>query len=250
MARFNIYSWGKACVITFATLSHIPAFAQSEELPPSATEYYEPVPPKVNASPVPSDAIVLFDGVSTKAWQGQDGGAVKWKVEEGAMIIEPGTGGITSKQGFCDAQIHIEFRIPTEPDGKDGQNDGNSGVFIMGRYELQVLNSYENDTYVNGQAGSIYKQYPPLVNASKPPMEWQTYDIIFSAPRFDANGMVTKKATMTALHNGVLIQNHAILEGNTRYRGLPRYTAHGCAPIHLQDHGSKVSYRNIWVREL
>ncbi|GLR71928.1 3-keto-disaccharide hydrolase [Agaribacter marinus] len=222
----------------------------NQQLPPQATEYYAPVPVKISTDPVPSDAIVLFDGNSTDAWEHHDGSAVKWTVEDGAMTVKPGSKGIRSKASFCDAQIHIEWRTPAEDATKKGQNDSNSGLFIMGRYEIQILNNYDNDTYVNGQAGSIYKQYPPLVNASKPRMEWQTYDIIFAAPRFDKNGMVTKKATMTALHNGVLVQNHSELQGSTTYKGLPQYKAHGCAPIHLQDHGSKVSFRNIWVREL
>ena len=166
------------------------------------------------------------------------------------MTVEPGTGSISTRDSFGDVQLHVEWRTPTEVVGA-GQGRGNSGVFLMERYEVQVLDSWENRSYSNGQAGSIYKQHIPLVNASKAPGEWQTYDIVFMAPRFRGDGSLERPATMTVLHNGVLVQNHVEIRGPTVFRGPPRYEAHAPkAPIQLQDHRNFVSYRNIWVREL
>lgn len=221
---------------------------------PKLTEYWSPVPPVVtpgkSPSDPPSDAIVLFDGKNTSRWQGQDGGAVKWTVADNAMTVVGGAGNIRTKEGFGDCQIHIEWRTPAEVKG-EGQGRGNSGVMIMGRYELQVLDNYKNPTYVNGQAGSIYKQLPPAVNACRPPGEWQTYDIIFTAPRFGPDSMVREQARITVLHNGVLIQNNKTIWGTIEYIGTPLYTVHGAKePLVLQDHGNPVSYRNIWVRPL
>ncbi|MEM1138141.1 MAG: DUF1080 domain-containing protein [Bacteroidota bacterium] len=228
---------------------------KDKKLPPEATEFWEPVPPKVdpgktNADP-PSDAIVLFNGSDLSMWENvKDGSFPKWKVENNAMIVEKGTGAIQTKQGFGDAQLHIEWKAPEEIVG-EGQGRGNSGIFLMGKYELQVLDSYESKTYSNGQAGSIYKQSPPLVNATRAPTEWQTYDIIFKAPKFDKNGMVVSSATITVLHNGVLIQNNFTIKGPTEYIGIPQYKSHPeKLPLSLQDHGNPVSFRNIWIREL
>jgi hypothetical protein len=220
---------------------------------PEDTEVWEPEPPVVvpgrNGAP-PSDAIVLFDGSDLAAWSAEDGGDAGWRVEDGAMTVVPGTGSIRTRQGFGDVQLHIEWRTPAEVSG-EGQGRGNSGIYFMQRYELQVLDSYENRTYSNGQAGAIYKQHIPLVNASRPPGAWQSYDVIFTAPRFDANGALLIPAYMTAFHNGVLIQNHAELRGPTLYIGEPTYQAHeDRAPLLLQDHGNPVSYRNVWIREI
>jgi hypothetical protein len=166
------------------------------------------------------------------------------------MTVVPGSGSIVTRRGFGDIQLHIEWRAPAEIES-EGQGRGNSGVYFMELYEIQVLDSYENSTYPNGQAGSIYKQHIPLVNASRGPGEWQTYDVIFTAPRFDADGTLVSPAYITAFHNGVLIQNHAELRGPTEWIGEPEYKAHADrAPILLQDHGNPVSYRNIWVREI
>jgi len=204
------------------------------------------------AFPPPSDAIVLFDGRSLAGWRSADhaGEPAKWKVADGYMEVVAGAGGIESKEAFGDAQLHVEWRAPTPPKG-ESQERGNSGVFLMGRYEVQVLDSYHNVTYPDGQAGSVYGQFPPLVNASRPPGEWQTYDIVFHRPRFDANGKVTSPARMTILHNGVLVQDNVELSGPTAHQTRPPYEKHPDAlPMMLQDHGNPVRFRNIWVRKL
>lgn len=243
--------------------------------PWAKTEQWEPVPPKVTPgvfTSAPSDAIVLFDGRDLSAWHTPKYGygarmdqvesIVKWKAEhpefsdpgwivkDGQMIVNPGTGAIETKQAFGDMQLHIEWLAPVD-EGKEDQGYSNSGIFFMGLYEIQVLNSYENKTYPNGQAGAMYKQHIPLVNASRPPGEWQSYDIVFIAPRFGADGSLLTPAYITAFHNGVLIQNHAELRGPCVYIGEPYYFQHADKlPLLLQDHGNRVRFRNIWVREL
>ena len=217
------------------------------------TEVWEPVPEVVTPGrngAAPSDAIVLFDGSDLSEWAAEEGGDATWRVEDGSMTVVRGSGSIVSRRVFGDVQLHIEWRSPAEVRG-EGQGRGNSGVYFMELYEIQVLDSYENSTYSNGQAGAIYKQYIPLVNASRAPGEWQSYDIVFIAPRFNPDGTLLSPARMTAFHNGVLIQNHVELKGPTEWIGEPEYEAHADrAPILLQDHGNPVSYRNIWVREL
>jgi len=214
------------------------------------TEVWAPVPKKVEApvGQAPSDAIVLFDGTNLDGWEDSDGNPIKWELSPYAMTVKPGTGDIATKQSFCDVQLHIEWRTARE-DEKDGQNKANSGVFLQSRYEVQMLDNYTNTTYVNGQAGSIYKQSIPLVNASRPAQEWQSYDIVFKAPRFEKDELVSP-AYLTVFHNGVLVQNHVELSGQTEWIGEPKYYPHGCLPIKLQDHGSANSFRNIWIREL
>lgn len=221
---------------------------------PAATEVWEPEPkvvtPVVNNQP-PSDAIVLFDGKDFSKWETEKKEAPKWVIEkDGAFTVKKGEGNIQTKQGFGSCQLHIEWRTPSKIEGVS-QGRGNSGIFFMGLYELQVLDSYKNRTYSNGQAGSIYKQHIPLVNASKGPGEWQTYDVVFTAPKFNADGTLQSPARFTVLHNGVLIQNNVEVKGETVYIGQPTYKAHANkAPFILQDHGNPVSFRNIWVREL
>lgn len=218
------------------------------------TEVWKPELKVVTAGetsvPPPSDAIVLFDGKNASAWESNDGTPVKWKVADGTLTITPGGGIIRTKAAFGDCQLHIEWRTPADAKG-DGQWRGNSGILIMGRYELQVLDSYKNPTYINGQAGSMYKQLIPLVNASRKPGEWQTFDVVFAAPVFNRDSLVKTPATVTIFHNGVLIQNHGTLLGTTEYIGIGTYRKHReKEPLLLQDHGSPVSFRNIWIREL
>ncbi len=227
----------------------------AEALPqrPEDTEVWEPEPRMVTSGredTPPSDATVLFGGTDLKEWTHEDGREATWQVEDGAMTVAPGTGNILTRQGFGDIQLHIEWRTPAEIVG-DGQGRGNSGIFLMERYELQVLDSYQNRTYSNGQAGSVYKQHIPMVNASRAPGVWQSYDVVFIAPRFDLDGTLVSPAYMTVFHNGVLIQNDVELRGPMVFIGQPEYEAHGDrAPLLLQDHSNPVSFRNIWVREI
>lgn len=230
---------------------------------PEETEVWEPVPPVVtpgesSAAP-PSDAVVLFDGTNLDEWVNtNDKGPAGWTVADGVMTVDKSVGNIETKRTFGSYQLHIEWRIPTGITG-EGQSRGNSGIFLASTgegdagYEIQVLDSYDNATYVNGMAGSIYKQHIPLANAMRPPGEWQVYDIVWTAPSFAADGSLTSPAYVTAIHNGVLIQNHVELKGGTVYIGQPQYTPHGRSPIKLQAHGDPspvISFRNIWIREL
>ena len=202
----------------------------------------------------PSDAVVLFDGTDLSRWKVGGGKEPGWKLEDGAMVVPPrdtpGGGTLTSKDEFGDCQIHVEWSAPVPPKGSD-QGRGNSGVLIMGRYEIQVLDCFENLTYADGTTGAVYGQYPPLVNACRKPGEWQTYDILFNAPRFDKDGQVESPAYVTLLHNGVLVQNHVALLGPMVFRALAKYAPHGpTGPLALQDHNNPVRYRNIWVRNV
>jgi hypothetical protein len=191
----------------------------------------------------PSDAIVLFGGENLDAWEG----GRRWIVEDG--VATAARRDIQTRQAFGDCQLHLEFATPAEVRGS-GQGRGNSGVYLMGRYEVQILDSYENETYYDGQCGAIYKQQPPTVNASRPPGEWQSLDILFTAPRFADDGSLVSPAYVTVLHNGVLIHNHYELQGSTSYTEAARYTAHAeKEPISLQFHGNPVRFRNIWIRE-
>lgn len=236
----------------------LPAAQQTPEEQSRATEVWAPVPKLVDASgPIPGDATVLFDGSNLDQWQSaKDGSPAQWIVVDGAMTVRAGAGDIATKQSFCDVQLHIEWRAPqnvTGPDGQELQSQArnNSGIFLQGLYEVQVLDSYPPAaTYVNGMAGSVYKQAIPLVNAARAPGQWQAYDIIYHAPQFDAVGAVTQKGRVTVLWNGVLVQDNVEIQGATAWIGNPAYTAHGCKPLSLQDHGNPVSYRNIWVRRL
>jgi hypothetical protein len=223
--------------------------------PPKATEVWFPVPAKVTPGATlgapPSDAIILFDGKNLDAWQSaRDGSPARWNIVNGDMVVAPGTGDIQTKAGFGDQQLHIEWATPELPPDKVNQDRGNSGVFLQDIYEVQVLDNYTSPTYVNGMVGSIYKQFPPLVNATRPAENWNVYDIIFTAPRFNADGSLASPARVTVLHNGVLVQNDTVLKGGTTYIGAPFYYAHGDAPLRLQDHGHLVRFRNIWVRKL
>jgi hypothetical protein len=233
---------------------------------PKLTEVWEPVPKVVTPPPAPatpapppSDAIVLFDGKNLDEWVNVKGQTpATWLVQDGAMVVHKPSGNIETKRKFTNYQLHIEWRIPTDITGTN-QARGNSGVFLASTgngdsgYELQVLDSYENKTYVNGQAGSIYKQSPPLVNAMRKPGEWNVYDVVWTAPVFNADGSVKSPALVTVFHNGVLVQDHFAVKGGTVYIGQPSYKPHGASPIKLQSHGdpsAPISFRNIWIREL
>jgi hypothetical protein len=213
-----------------------------------------PQPPIARATgavlvPPPADATVLFDGRSLEAWTDANGAAPRWTVANGYMEVVPGSGDIRSRATFGDAQLHVEFATPSRAEG-EGQNRSNSGVFLMGRYEVQILDSYGNITYPDGQAGAIYGQYPPLANASMPPGEWQSFDIIFRRPRFEGN-QVVRPARLTVIHNGVVVQDSRELVGPTSHGRRAPYSVHeDRLPISLQDHGQAVRFRNIWVREL
>lgn len=220
---------------------------------PESTELWEPVPEKVTTGIMgqpSSDAIVLFSGNDLSNFIAVDGSEARWDVHDGYFTVNPKEKSIKSFQKFGDCQLHIEWRTPVD-DTDSGQGKGNSGIFLMERYEVQVLDSYENVTYSNGQAASIYKQHIPLVNASKKSGEWQTYDIIFMAPRFSEKGTVISPAKVTVFHNGVLVQNHVSFLGSTENVGLPTYKQHGNKEsLMLQNHTDQVSFRNIWIREL
>lgn len=222
---------------------------------PESTEIWEPQPrivaPAAQPGNAPADAEILFDGKNFDNWTSLDGSSAKWTLKDGAMTVARGTKDIKTKKEFGDFQLHVEWRSPTEVNPqKTGQGRGNSGIFLQGRYELQVLDNHNNKTYSNGQASSIYKQHIPLVNACRKPGEWQTYDVIFTAPRFNAEGRLLIPAYVTVMHNGIITQNHVAIWGPTEYIGLPVYKDAGKGPIILQDHGDAVSFRNIWIREL
>ena len=250
------------CLLSMAIIVSMNVTAQSGD--PKLTEVWTPVPKIVTPGPTnsdaPSDAVMLFDGKNLDEWVSvkDPKNPAEWTVADGVITVNKSKGNIQTKRSFTDYQLHIEWKIPANITGS-GQARGNSGVFLASTgpgdegYEMQVLDCYNNTTYVNGQTASIYKQSIPLANACKKPGEWQTYDIIWTAPRFNDDGTLKSPARVTALHNGVLVQNNYELKGVTKYIGSPEYKKHGASPIKLQAHGDPsepISYRNIWVREL
>jgi hypothetical protein len=238
-------NWKSHLVVSVSFMALLATGALAQREYKSGKVWPEPKviePGKTDDDP-PSDAIVLFDGKDLSKWEGGD----RWRIEDGVATVRGG--GIQSKQSFGDCQLHVEWASPEKVTGS-GQGRGNSGVYIMGRYEIQVLDSYKNQTYPDGSAGALYKQSPPLVNASRKPGEWQSFDIIFTAPRFK-EGKLAKPGYVTVFHNGVLIQNHTEIEGTTAWDAAPAYEPHPeKQPLHLQNHGNPVRYRNIWIREL
>ncbi|MDN3670668.1 DUF1080 domain-containing protein [Echinicola jeungdonensis] len=246
------------CVLAFAQVK-----AQEQKGPqmtPEMTEFWDHKVPIISpgeitenaAMTAPSDALVLFDGKDLSKWESVKGGPAKWIVENGVFTVNKGTGDIQTIEKFNDFQLHIEWKVPENITGKS-QFRGNSGIYLQGRYELQVLDNYNNPTYSNGQAGSIYKQTPPLKNAMRAPGEWNVYDIIYTAPRFKEDKTLFSPGRVTVIHNGVVIQNNTQIKGHTPFTGLPKYTYHEKGSIKLQDHGDPsepISYRNIWIREL
>lgn len=252
---------GLIAAIMAATPAHggdKPGFTDTPMLPGGQWHVHDPerpappvVTPAARPGGAPSDAVVLFDGTSLDAWRSERG---PWTLADGAMIVPPrGSGGdnnLVTRQSFGDVQLHLEFRAPSPPAG-DSQDRGNSGIWFMQRYEVQILDSYRNPTYADGMAGAVYAWKPPLVNATRPPGAWQSYDIVFERPRFAADGSLARPAYVTVLLNGVLVQNRQAMLGTTVWRKVAGYEAHGdAAPIQLQDHGSPVAFRNIWVRPL
>ena len=241
----------------------VSAYAQETDAEKSKrTEVWSPVPkivtPAKNSGSPPSDAVILFNGKNLNQWVSTKDSTkpAMWTISNDVLTVKKGTGNIETKQSFLDYQLHIEWRIPKNITGS-GQARGNSGVFLAAwgtgesGYEIQILDSYKNDTYVNGQAGSIYKQHIPLANANLPPGEWNVYDIAWTAPRFNDDGSVKSPGMVTAFLNGILVQNNVAIKGETRWIGAPEYKKHGPLPIMLQDHGDPspaISFRNIWVR--
>jgi len=245
------------CVLTANGQTSYP---EPEAMRPGMSEFWLPqptiiTPGDIKTNTAPSDAIILFDGKDLSAWEkgGKDGGPAEWTVNsDGTFTVDKKKGDIQTKQKFENFQLHIEWRIPENITGK-GQGRGNSGIFLQGMYELQVLDSYQNETYANGQAGSIYKQSKPLVNVMRKPGEWNVYDVIYTAPVFKEDGTYRIPPQVTVLHNGVVVQNNTTILGTTEYIGFPRVVKHGAGPIMLQSHGDRsepISFRNIWIREL
>lgn len=222
---------------------------------PEMTESWTPQPAIVTPGPedapgaAPSDAIILLGNGGLSEWSHKNGEPVQWDMENGILTVRPRTGDIYTVREFGDCQLHLEWRSPAGVKGT-GQGRGNSGVFLQELYEVQILDNYGNETYANGQAGSIYKQSPPLVNPIRKPGEWNTYDIIFTTPRFRKDGTVHTHGRLTLIFNGVIVQNNTTIQGTTEYIGLPKAVPHGDGPVRLQDHGDLVSFRNIWIREL
>jgi hypothetical protein len=250
--------------VTGAAAPQIPAAAASDDnADPKATEQWEPVPavvtPGATDSAPPSDAVVLFDGRTLDQWLTvKDHSPARWKVADGVITVDKSAGNIETRESFRNYQLHLEWRIPKNISG-EGQHRGNSGVFLASTgsgdagYEIQILDSFKNETYVNGQAAAVYKQAAPLVNSSREPGAWQSFDVVWTAPVFAADGKLTSPAFVTVFHNGVLVQNHFRLTGETTNRGTPRYKPYEAAPIKLQAHGDPsppISFRNIWVRPL
>lgn len=243
----------KLSLFIIFNLAYTPFLSAQTKFQPQDTEFYEPKSKVVHTSPnkAPSDAIVLFDGTDLKQWVSTKNSNTDapWTIKDGLLTVKPGSGDIQTQQEFEDFQLHIEWKSPDIIKGQ-GQGRGNSGIFLQGKYELQVLDNDNNPTYVNGQAGSIYKQRQPLVSAVKPTGEWHTYDILYTAPRFNKDNILIKKGTVTVLHNGVVVQYNTQIEGTTEYIGMPQVIPHGAGPLILQDHGDLVSFRNIWIRPL
>ncbi|HJW17014.1 MAG TPA: DUF1080 domain-containing protein [Flavisolibacter sp.] len=252
----------KQFILSFICIAAFYSSINAQKAKPEDTEVWKPVPtivtPGKTTSDAPSDAIILFNGKDLSQWVSTSDSTkpAGWLVQKGVITVNKKAGDIQTKESFTDYQLHLEWKVPKNITGK-GQARGNSGIFLGalpdGGYELQIMDSYKNETYVNGQAGSLYKQHPPLVNPIRPPGEWQVYDVIWTAPRFNSDGTVKSPGRVTAIFNGVLVQNNAELKGTTEYIGQPRTVPHGALPIRLQAHGDPsepISFRNIWLRNL
>ncbi len=252
----------KTAFAALAMLSSANLFAQTEypeqeRMRPGMSEYWTPQPKVVTPGDIctntpPSDAIVLFDGKDLSAWESVKGGPAQWIVNNGVFTVDKKTGDIQTKEKFESFQLHMEWLIPENITGKS-QARGNSGVFLQGMYEIQILDCYQNETYVNGQTGSVYKQTPPLANAMRKPGEWNVYDIIYTAPVFKEDGTYLYPPKVTVIQNGIVLQNNTTILGTTEYIGFPKVTQHGAGPLILQSHGDSsepISFRNIWLRKM
>lgn len=263
MKNKTLYTIALLLITSSAFTQILAPNAKTPPTKPEETEVYEPivstVQPGKTIDAAPSDAVILFDGKNLDEWvSSRDKSAAKWVVADGKFTVNKRSGDIQTKKTFTNYQLHIEYQIPSNITGS-GQSRGNSGIFLAatngnaGGYEIQVLDGYENKTYVNGMVGSIYKESIPLANASKKPGEWNVYDIVWTAPTFNEDGTVKTKARVTAFLNGILVQNNYEVQGETAYIGMHKYVKHGPAPIKLQAHGDPsepISYKNIWLREL
>lgn len=256
----HLFALGTLCLLVYANANgQEKQYPEPAPMTPEMSEFWTPqprivTPPDMDHAIVtpPSDALVLLglQADTLSEWVNCEAGKpVAWEIQKGIMTVKPHSGSIQTKQEFGDFQLHIEWSSPTEIVG-ESQGRGNSGVIIQGRYEVQILDCYQNESYANGQAGSIYKQTPPLVNACQKPGKWNVYDIIYTAPRFKENGTLQSHGRITILHNGVLIQNNTMILGTTEFIGFPKIIAHGKGPIILQDHLNPIRFRNIWIREL
>ena len=262
MSKFYLYLATAASALALSVTAfaqEAKEYPQPERMRPGMSEYWTPQPAVVTpgdpaTASAPSDAIVLFDGKNLDAWESaRDGSPAQWTVHDGIVTVNKKAGDIRTKESFGSYQLHIEWCVPPMDDSFKSQSRGNSGVYMQGMYEIQVLDSFVNETYVNGQAASVYKQSPPLVNAMRAPGEWNVYDIIYTAPVFKADGTYLYRPRVTVIHNGVLVQNNTEILGTTEYIGFPKVKAHGDGPILLQSHGDPspaISFRNIWIRKL
>lgn len=253
----------KKIALALTLLSAVCAQAQEKKYPepeamrPGMTEFWTPqrkvvTPGDIKTNSAPSDAIVLFDGKDLSAWHNGNGEPAGWTVKNGIVTVDKTKGDIVTRQSFGSYQLHLEWCVPVDID-YDGQSRGNSGVYMQDKYEVQILDCYNNETYINGMTGSIYKQTPPLVNAMRKPGEWNVYDIIYTAPVFKEDGTYLYRPRITLIHNGVVLQNNTEILGTTEYIGIPKVVPHGDGPIRLQMHGDPskpISFRNIWIREL
>lgn len=246
-----------ACGACFEAQAQQKEYPQPEAMTPGMSEYWTPQPAVVEPGDIrsnsaPSDAIVLFDGRDLSAWVSANGGEAAWPVHDGVFTVDKSKGDILTRQSFENFQLHLEWCVPEDITG-ESQSRGNSGIYLQDKYEIQILDGYHNETYVNGQVGSVYKQTPPLVNSMRRPGEWNVFDIIYSAPVFKKDGTYRIPPRVTVLLNGVLLQDHTTILGTTEYIGFPRVVPHGAGPLRLQSHGdpsAPISFRNIWIREL
>jgi len=257
MKKTSIIVLAAMACITSANAQNEKNYPQPEGMRPGMSEYWTPqpkvvTPPAYGSTAAPDDAIILFDGKDMSAWKHDNGNAVEWPVKNGVVTVDKRKGDIVTRQPFGSFQLHLEWQVPEGIEGTS-QSRGNSGVFLQDKYEVQILDCFENETYVNGMTGSIYKQTPPLVNAMRKPGEWNTYDIIYTAPVFKEDGTYLYRPYVTVIQNGVLLQNHTEILGTTEYIGFPRTVKHGDGPIRIQSHGdpsAPISFRNIWIRPI